>query len=142
MQLRLFGTSKERSTPQLPILETLPLRTLTSTRFAASGLGQVLRTKSHYRTTLRLGAIADMLVKPKCLPSTKTRAQRGFLFNCYAHWWRSVWVSVDEAGGVQRLVITATTVFLTYQTVGNARLGHLRIGGCKAFSLLRFFVAV
>jgi hypothetical protein len=36
----------------------------------------------------------------------------------------------------------ASSVFLKYQTVVTARSGHLRVSGWKAFSLLRFFVAV
>ena len=67
---------------------------------------------------------------------------RGFRIDCHSYWWRSVWVSVAGGGGVQLLVVMASSVLLKYQTVVRARSGHLRIRGWKAFSLLRFFVAV
>jgi hypothetical protein len=66
----------------------------------------------------------------------------GFRIDCHNYWWRSVWVSDDGGGGFQLLVVMAITVLLKYQTVVSARSGHLRISGWKAFSLLRFFVAV
>ncbi|WP_218778365.1 hypothetical protein, partial [Caballeronia sordidicola] len=66
----------------------------------------------------------------------------GFRIDCHNYWWRSVWVSFGGGGGFQLLVVMAVTVLLKYQTVVTARSGHLRISGWKAFSLLRFFVAV
>src|SRR5471032_3692472 len=60
----------------------------------------------------------------------------------FSHWWRSVWVSVFGERGVHTSVALASTVLLGCQKRGNCTLGQLTSPVLKAFSLLRFFVAL
>src|ERR1700722_15125152 len=60
----------------------------------------------------------------------------------FSHWWRSVWVWVFGGGGVHTSEALASTVLLGYPSTKTARCGYLRARVLKAFSLLRFFVAL
>ena len=89
------------------------------------------------------GLLASEVVAPRRLIGRLVvRAQRGMpLGLSQSLVAKRVGISGRE-GGVQTLVGLASTVLFKCQKLVLARCGHFRISGGKAFSLLRFFVAV